>query len=341
MSDQDTSDEEAVMHDGFGRGSVYQNNDEGEADHLFDGSISMIHDENSFHIEDPNHSTATSSWQFVSCLREGGGPQSPSSSHSPVTQVAIQQSVDSWVAYSSERIRMMDMYSDKSLHIPAFDHPVLNSFENMFIGRLPAVHDRHVNSRLFPTAVVTNTAHVDTEACTNVSKRQYEPSTWRNIAQRINKASWQELEDADRDAAMCKWRGILQSSPQSSKLGRAILADILTFKSDDEFMQSLKDTLAMKATKTLHKRANSIIRFMAWCNQKSISPFPVMEPTVYAFLHDCAWQSPGFGASFREALNGGTLGTDGALESASSPWVSGFCARSLLTHKKKEVRQKY
>ena len=197
----------------------------------------------------------------------------------------------------------------------------------------PVAQSRHVHSRLYPTNILPPVQVASSAAQSSSAKRTYDGATWRNVSSRIGSLSWKDSQDADRKIAMSKWRSILQVSPESSSLGRSILSDILLFKSDDHLMQSLQDTLSMKATKTLHKRANAVLKYMSWCTFKQVAPFPVAEPNVYAFLHDCAWQSPGFGSSFKESLNflSGVMGFDGARETAMSPRVSSFCSGMRLT----------
>ena len=307
-----------------------ENNIEFQAD-LFDEEFSAILHDNSF--DEPNHTSMNSSWQLVDTITSGVG----ASRHSFGANMSTSSVNTDWMNYSSEHIRRLDSMVYDPTTNPFFAHPVFSDTTDWINQYFPAAHARHVHSRMFPTSVPVVTANQILPSDSIQHKRVHSSGTWKNIAVRIGNLNWSEVKDADRSLAMNKWRSILQISPQSSTFGRTVLDDVLLFKSDDHLVQSLTDALAMKATKTLHKRANSAIKFMSWCSNKQLSPFPVVESTVYAFLRDCSWQSPGFGNTFRECLNflGGVLGFDGALHSSSSPRVAGFCANRKITSKKR------
>ena len=78
-----------------------------------------------------------------------------------------------------------------------------------------------------------------------------------------------------RTIALEKWTRIITSKPEASELGRTLMADLLSFKSDTYLTEVLTDVFSSKAPATLDKRANHLLLFMQFAARKSVAPFPV------------------------------------------------------------------
>ena len=273
----------------------------------------------------------SNSWSMVSHVREEDAVVQS-------VKDTVPTNVGWWNQYSANCINNLEreLYH-KQLNL--FEHPCLEPIDSVFVKRLPSALDRYVNQSLFSTKMELPHIEQSTEAH---KRKEFQPvnqidkSAWRNIAQRIGNQSWKEVQDATRSAVLSKWRHIIQIAPQASTLGRQLLSEVLTLKSDVQLARSVEDTFAAKSTKTLIKRVGYVIKYISWCQFKAVEPFPVQEVHVYSFLYDCCWQAPSFGNSFKESLNflGGVVGMDGALQSAASPRVVGMCSRVLVSKKK-------
>ena len=273
----------------------------------------------------------SNSWSMVSHIRDGDTVEQ----HIPDV---VPVNVGWWNQYSSNCIDALER--ERYLNrLNLFDHPCLEPMDSWFAKRLPCTSDRYVNQSLFSNKMESTQSEQSTLAHKRKEDQLSFPTdktVWRNIAQRIGNQSWKDVQDATRSAVLSKWRHIIQIAPQASTLGRQLLSEVLTLKSDVQLARSVEDTFAAKSTKTLIKRVGYVIKYISWCQFKSVEPFPIQEAHVYSFLYDCNWQAPSFGNSFKESLNflGGVVGMDGALQSAASPRVVGMCSRALVSKKK-------
>ncbi len=84
---------------------------------------------------------------------------------------------------------------------------------------------------------------------------------------------------------------------------------------------------------TLRKRSLLLLKFKNFCNLAGQRMLPISEQMAYRFLLQQCSTSPCAPQSFREALMfvHGTLGADGAQESANSPHIAGRCFAKLVT----------
>ena len=162
--------------------------------------------------------------------------------------------------------------------------------------------------------------------------------SWATVAHRLSTVDWQVSSTYEREAAMTKWKHILQAYPERSDLGRKLLKDIMILKSDDYLIGVISDVFSIKATLTLHKRANSIIKYFLYCDNTSRNAVPVVPAVVYLFTKTPQMQKPSAPQALREALNfaGSLLGLDGAIEAANDPLVAGAAGSALL---KKRIRK--
>jgi hypothetical protein len=165
------------------------------------------------------------------------------------------------------------------------------------------------------------------------NQTMYSESAWWAVKQRVSSVDWQSQLDSKRRLAYERCRVLLQLDPSHTELGRLILADIHTLASDEAITSSVMNVFANKATKTILKRSSAFQKFVAWCMNKNIKPYPVLEATAYAYLSEVSFKSPSFASSFKESLNfmHGTLGIDGCKQSAESRRLNGICInRSLM-----------
>ena len=107
------------------------------------------------------------------------------------------------------------------------------------------------------------------------------------------------------------------------------------------FGESVADCLAVKATSTLHARANALIRYMAWARSKVSVIFPPVEAAVYAYFEDN--QAKMGATSFKSAISAFAfakfvLGMEGAEVIYLSGRVTGLAAKLFLTKAKLRKR---
>jgi hypothetical protein len=277
------------------------------------------------HSSDVNVSRAdTNDWSVIHSMCK---PVPASEQELPMT-TSMNMHAQRWNIYSHEAIAELERNKFMQSLQSSFEFP---SIVNMF----PSVDQSFVSSTVFKldTVELSSSQHLKHSA----SPVTFDRSAWITVAKRLDNMDWSSKQEAQRSYALEKWKAIIQVSPSSFSLGRLLLADILKLHDDRQIVNTLQDTFALKATKTLIKRSSYISRFISWCITKSVPPFPVQEQQAYAFLYDCNWQAASFGNSFREALNfaGHVAGLDGAAEAAKSPRIAGFCGRMMLTKRKR------
>ena len=91
---------------------------------------------------------------------------------------------------------------------------------------------------------------------------------------------------SQRVSSIRKWVGIMSAGLDSFVLGRQLALDgpHATSLSD-----CLRHVFSDKATGTLHGRAGPILRYVKWCQHKSLKPFPVVEEgQIYLFMRSQA-----------------------------------------------------
>ena len=149
--------------------------------------------------------------------------------------------------------------------------------------------------------------------------------------------SWEAMLNSQRVAAIRKWIGIITESLTSFDLGRrwSRLAPL-----GASLAEGLKDVFAGKSTGTLHARAGPILRYVSWCHDSGVMPFPLDENTIYQFMYAHDHSAPTFLRSFLVSLRFAhfLLGLSGADEVTTSPRVVGKARRSFLD--KRKLKQK-
>ena len=155
---------------------------------------------------------------------------------------------------------------------------------------------------------------------------------WPVIAVRLHHLDWDKSDSPERMVALRKWKVLVQECAEHCELGRKLVTSMMSLKDDGFLMQLITDTFARKGTLTLHKRADSIAKFRAWCKLTSRAPFPIDSTNVYLYVKSPNMQKPSAGQAMREALNfsQALIGMDGAGAAASDPLVAGATHQNLL-----------
>jgi len=171
-----------------------------------------------------------------------------------------------------------------------------------------------------------------------VVKKVHDAGAWHAVATRFANIRWDEDDEYDREAVLRKWKTIMQLAPERSVLGRKLMTNILHMATDDFLMKVLGDVFAGKATLTLQKRADSMIKYVRHMQLVGRDPFPVVAFEVYMCIKSEGMKSPSAGQSLREAMSfaGGLIGLDGAIDAAADPLVKGAAGHALC---KKRIRK--
>ena len=154
-----------------------------------------------------------------------------------------------------------------------------------------------------------------------------------------NDRAWEASLEARLVAAIRKWQGIISQAPFEFDLGRRVSRDRPL---GDTLPEGLRYVFAGKAAETLHGRANPFLRFIKWCRDEGVEPFPIREALVFLFCTrmESACSAPSFLQSFLTTLRFShyVLGLLGALECSSSNRVAGVARLMFLSKKKKRQR---
>ena len=150
------------------------------------------------------------------------------------------------------------------------------------------------------------------------------PLVRSNGKSRLATVSWEQKLTAQRAAAIAKWKTISAVSLTSFQFGLQMQLD------NSDVGDVLDDIFAGKATSTLHARADTMLRFLAWCRKSGHTAIPFSETVVYAFIQDEGSRSAAtFPRSFCCALAfvGHVLECPSALECVASRRVTGHAAK--------------
>ncbi|CAE7258351.1 unnamed protein product, partial [Symbiodinium natans] len=152
-----------------------------------------------------------------------------------------------------------------------------------------------------------------------------------------NPKAWIDLQSEERSLAIAKWQRIILVEPLAFGLARDFHASKAAGLGTGPFLNSVADALAVKATSTLHSRANALMRYVAWASGKTAIVFPAAEPLVYAYFDDV--KDKAAPTSLKSVLSAfafakyvvGLKGVDEILESGR---VRGLAARLFLQKRK-------
>ena len=150
--------------------------------------------------------------------------------------------------------------------------------------------------------------------------------------------TWRAKLSENRLAALVKWEKIIESHPSHF--------DLMAEASKDPNCAAytlhdiLSDIFSVKASSALHSRSGPLLRFIKFCRETGVEPFPVKEGLIYRFLKEyCILQAPTFASSLLSSLAfcHHLLGLH-FEGNALSPRVTG-AARGLFLEKRKLVQK--
>ncbi|OLP75752.1 hypothetical protein AK812_SmicGene44402 [Symbiodinium microadriaticum] len=146
--------------------------------------------------------------------------------------------------------------------------------------------------------------------------------------------------ESHRKAAIKKWMTLISVAGNAWEVARMSLLSDRPSDITGGLLQSVIDSLAGKATATLHARAGPLIRLVKFWADRGEVCFPVTEVQVYVFLKEVQDPAPTFPNSLLSSLRFArfTLGlifVDGALESGRVRGV----ATQHYARKRRDVRR--
>ncbi len=103
----------------------------------------------------------------------------------------------------------------------------------------------------------------------------------RLLAKSRSQISWTKKLADNRMAGIKKWVALIEKYPDSFQCGRQWKGDFQCDLGD-----VIMVVLSKKATGTIHDRAGPLLRYVYWCNQKGLTPFPFAEKSLYAFVNE-------------------------------------------------------
>ena len=147
------------------------------------------------------------------------------------------------------------------------------------------------------------------------------------LMKRTDEAFWEQQISFDRKAAYKKWTALILEDPGSWSIARPKPGDTLTEFLQQGLNESIKDALGIKATSTLHGRANPLVRYVQFARDRNVDPFPIKEELVYRFLKDSD-TAPTFPRSFITSVSFAkhVMGLMQADEVLNSGRVKGYMA---------------
>ena len=153
--------------------------------------------------------------------------------------------------------------------------------------------------------------------------------------------SWPVMLNEERNLAVNKWLRIVLVEPLAFGVARNFYKGKASGLCQGTLAESIADCVAVKATSTLHARANALIRYTAWARSKVSVVFPPVEAAVYAYFEDN--QAKMGATSFKSALSAFAfakfvLGLEGAEVIYLSGRVTGLAGRLFLA--KAKLRQR-
>ena len=154
----------------------------------------------------------------------------------------------------------------------------------------------------------------------------------RLLAKSRANISWTKKLADNRMAGIKKWVALIEKYPDAFQCGRQWKSDFQCDLGD-----VIMDVLSKKATGTIHDRAGPLLRYVFWCKQKGVAPFPFVEKPLYAFVNEigqvCA---PTFPRSFlcSVAFAGHIMGAESALVALESRRLTGAAAKFFKEKRK-------
>ena len=113
---------------------------------------------------------------------------------------------------------------------------------------------------------------------------------------------WGQKISYERKAAYKKWMSLIAVQYNAWLVGRQQMSEGLMKFAQGGLTESVKDCLATRATSTLHARAGPLIRYVQFCRERDIQPFPVAEDVLYAYVKACGDSAPTYPKSLMRAI---------------------------------------
>ena len=156
-----------------------------------------------------------------------------------------------------------------------------------------------------------------------------------------NPRAWIDLQNEERSLALSKWLKVVLVEPLAFRVARNYYTAKAAGLCSGTLLESVADALSVKATATLHGRANKLLEFVVWARGKTSQVFPIAEGIVYAYFLEM--QDKAAATSFRGLLSSvafakytlGLLEADAVLESGR---VAGLSAKLFM--QKRKLRQR-
>lgn len=170
-------------------------------------------------------------------------------------------------------------------------------------------------------------------------------SAFARSVRRLKDLPWPVQADEEREHAMSMWRLVLENNYSAFRTGRLLLEEAATASDTKVISTTVTDTFEGKASKTLYKRAGSLLKYIAFCKNRvpGVQAFPVSEDKCYEYVKHL--RSVGAAASvpsdFRSALAFamGVVGLDGVKDVLESRRITGV-AMSVFVKKRKLKQRK-
>ena len=105
---------------------------------------------------------------------------------------------------------------------------------------------------------------------------------------------WTDRLSSERKAAIRKWTSLVSSEPMAWEVAVRHFSQGAMIFASGGLNESIRDSLAAKASNTLHARANPLFRFAKFCSEHGLRPWPIKEAVVYDFLNSDAGFAPTF-----------------------------------------------
>ena len=156
------------------------------------------------------------------------------------------------------------------------------------------------------------------------------------LSKKIDEKVWEQKLSYERKAAYKKWLSLVLMEVGAWSISRLNPGqDIFNFMGGS-LAQSIQDALGIKATSTLHARANPLIKYVAFMKGMGVPAFPVREEAVYMFLKSNPQFAPTFPKSLMISIAFAkyVLGLTGCDEVLSSGRVRGAVAIHFTNKRK-------
>ena len=156
-----------------------------------------------------------------------------------------------------------------------------------------------------------------------------------------NPRAWIDLQNEERSLALSKWLKVVLVEPLAFGVARNYYTAKAAGLCSGTLLESIADAMSVKATATLHARANKLLKFVVWARGKTSQVFPLAEGIVYAYFLEM--QDKAAATSFRSLLSSvafakytlGLLEADAVLDSGR---VAGLSAKLFM--QKRKLRQR-